>query len=180
MKPVYSRYVFALIVLATFCLPEAGTAQLRAELPTPYNITGPTIMTQGAVRSDSKLFGLLNMRMGHSYEMTMGSFGGQMYNQNMYTNTVYLDFNERMNGRFDVAFAHSPFGNAMPGMNQTGQVFVRNAEFNYKLNDRTQFSFRFQQVPGGMGMYGNPFGYGYGRSGFHQDRFQNDPFYNSF
>ena len=38
-------------------------------------------------------------------------------------------------GRY--TFAHSPFGQAVPGMNiQSGQIFVRNAEFNYRFNDR--------------------------------------------
>lgn len=166
------------VAILFLAFAQSATAQLRSDLPSPYNITGPTVMTQTMHNNDTRLFGMFNVRMGHSYEMSMSSFGGQAYNQNMYTNTLFLDFNDRMNGRVDIAFAHSPFGSAMPGMSQSGQIFVRNAEFNYKLNERTQFSFRFQQLPGGAGMYGNPFGYG--RSAFHQDRFRNDPFYNSF
>ncbi|MCH8496488.1 MAG: hypothetical protein LAT57_12775 [Balneolales bacterium] len=102
-------------------------AQLRKDLPSAYQLTGPTLMTQQQ-RSDTRLFNLFNVSMGHSYEMTMSSFGGSVYNQNMYTNTLHLDFNENLQGRVDVAFAHSPFGQGMPGTNQTGQVFVRNAE----------------------------------------------------
>ncbi|KPP97093.1 MAG: hypothetical protein HLUCCA01_12405 [Bacteroidetes bacterium HLUCCA01] len=158
IKPGIFSSIVILLVLVTVTDIHA---QLRRDLPSPYQITGPTLMTETQRSSSSRLFNFVNVTMGHSYEMSMGSFGGDVYNQNMYTNTLFLDFNERMNGRVDIAFAHSPFGQAVPGMNQSGQIFVRNAEFNYRFNDRTQIRFQFRQVPGGMGYngFGDPYGY---------------------
>jgi hypothetical protein len=171
------------LILIFTCL--AGTfadanAQLRRELPSPYRISGPTLLTEMQHRNSSRLFGLVNVSMGHSYEMTMSSFGGNMYNQNMYTNTLFLNFNENLNGRVDLAFAHSPFGQGMPGANQGGQIFVRNAELNYSFNERTHIRFQFNQMPRGSGMfgYGDPFGhYGHSNSFFGRN---NNPFYNPF
>lgn len=150
-----------------------SNAQLRSEVPSPFGISGPTLAHPSDGMNDQRLFGLASLRMGHSYEMSMGSFGGQMYNQNMYTNTIMLDFNERMSGRLDVAFAHSPFGNALPGMNQSGRIFVRNAELNYNLSERTNINISFRQVPAGMGYY-NPYGYngfGHGHNPFGRSRY---------
>lgn len=150
-------------------------AQLRKDLPSAYQLTGPTLMTQGQQRSETRLFNLFNVSMGHSYEMSMSSFGGNVYNQNMYTNTLHLDFNESLQGRVDVAFAHSPFGQGMPSTNQTGQVFVRNAELNYAISDRAHIRFQFNQIPPGMGYHS-----GFGRHGFGHSPYYSrghDPFY---
>lgn len=159
--------VLILIIGLTALAPNAN-AQLRRELPNPYSLMGPTIMLNKPDPNSRGQFGLASLQMGHSYEMNFGNFGGQMYNQNMYTNTVTMQFNERMMGRVDVAFAHSPFGSALPGMNQAGRVFIRNAEFNYAINDKTNISFHFSQNPN-AGYFGGPFGAGgyspfYGRS----------------
>lgn len=145
------------LLLALVLASVPAQAQFRSHVPTPYSLMGPTIAVKSS-NADNGKFGLSSLQMGHSYEMSFGSFGGQMYNQNMYTNTVTMQFNEKMSGRMDVAFAHSPFGSALPGMNQTGRVFIRNAEFNYAINDKTNISFHFSQNPNGMGYYGGPFG----------------------
>ncbi len=166
-------------VVLTFALCVSASAQLRSQTPTPYSLMGPTVMLNKPDANNNRQFGLASLQMGHSYEMSFGSFGGQMYNQNMYTNTVTMQFNERMSGRMDVAFAHSPFGGALPGMNQSGQVFIRNAEFNYAVNDRTNISLHFSQNPYGMGNYGGPFG-GYGRMSPYYGRGRYNPYYNPF
>lgn len=168
--------LFALVLMTN----NQAQAQLRNDLPSQYSVSGPTLMVESQPQAESRQFGLSSLRMGHSYEMSMGSMGGQMYNQNMYTNTLYMQFNEKMTGRLDVAFAHSPFGSAMPGMSQSGQIFVRNAEFNYALSERTNINFSFRQIPGGMGYGGGPFSYGgYGYSpyfGRHRYSPYNNPF----
>ncbi|MCC5927455.1 MAG: hypothetical protein JJU41_12960 [Bacteroidetes bacterium] len=167
--------ILFLIGSMLFGIAITADAQLRKDLPSAYRLTGPTLMTDHNQRNSSRLFNMVNVTMGHSYEMSMSTFGGNVYNQNMYTNTLFLDFNENFAGRVDVAFAHSPFGQGLPGMNQSGQIFVRNAEFNYRINERTQINFQFRQIPGGMGHrgFGHPYGYnsGFGRGWGY------DPFY---
>lgn len=102
------------------------------------------------------MFGLAGFQMNHSYEMNIGSFGGNAYNQNFYTNTMHFLFNENLTGRVDLSIAHSPFGNNFMGENQGPQFFIRNAELNYSFNERTHLSFQFRQIPAGV--Y-NPFDY---------------------
>lgn len=163
--------VIVLVLVSTF----DAQAQLRRDLPSPFHVTGPTLMTDHQQRNSSRLFNMVNVSMGHSYEMSMSTFGGNVYNQNMYTNTLFLDFNENFAGRVDVAFAHAPFGQGLPGMNQSGRIFVRNAEFAYRVSDRTQIHFQFRQIPGGVGHhgFGHPRGF---NSGFHRG-WGHDPFY---
>ena len=167
--------VLVLLVGLTTLAPNAN-AQLRRELPNPYTLMGPTIMMNKPDANNRGQFGFASLQMGHSYEMSFGSFGGQMYNQNMYTNTVTMQFNENMFGRLDVAFAHSPFGSALPGMNQSGRIFIRNAEFNYAINDKTNISFHFSQNPNPYGYYGGgPFGGRYSQN-YGRDRYGYSPF----
>jgi hypothetical protein len=162
------RYTLRVLGLLAMVMTTtlSAHAQYRSHLPNPYSLMGPTVMLNKPDMSAAGQFGLASLRMGHSYEMSFGGFGGQMYNQNMYTNTLTMQFNEKMTGRLDVAFAHSPFGSALPGINQSGRVFIRNAEFNYAINDKTNISVHFSQNPNPMGYYGGPFGNGYGYSPF--------------
>jgi hypothetical protein len=152
-----------LIRIAVIAFLIAGTAtashaQLRHEEPTPYQWTGSILRSAPIAQSSALPFGMKGFRMSHSYEMTMGTFGGQTYNQNYYTNSMALQFNDKMTGKLDVAVAHSPFGNGMM-MNQGPRVFVRNAEFQYQFSPKTQLSVSFQQHP--WNRYQNPYLYGY-------------------
>jgi hypothetical protein len=148
--------LFSVILLfsATIAADEAN-AQLRDARHSPMDWTG-NIVKSPANESNSKLFGLVNFEMNHSYEMTMSHAGNQTFNQNFYTNTLHLLFNERLTGRLDVSVAHSLFGDMPNGFDNSPRVFVRNAELNYKLSDNTRIHFSFSQVPGGYGYY-NPY-----------------------
>jgi hypothetical protein len=169
-----------LIFALSSALFTKAEAQLRREMPSPFKISGPTLISEMHQRDSSRLFGLVNVSMAHSYEMTMSSFGGNMYNQNMYTNTLFLNFNENLNGRVDLAFAHSPFGMGLPGANQGSQIFVRNAELNYSFNDRTHVRLQFSQMPRGAGLFGynDPFGFNGHRGAFFGRGY--DPFYGPY
>lgn len=168
-----TTFLIATVILLTAV--SQAEAQFRKDLPSAYRLTGPTLMADHQQRNSSRLFNMVNVSMGHSYEMSMSNFGGNTYNQNMYTNTLFLDFNENLAGRVDVAFAHSPFGQGLPGMNQSGQIFVRNAELNYRVSERTQIRFQYRQIPGGMGHHG--FGNPYGHNSFYGRGWGYDPFY---
>lgn len=144
------RILFLFLILGATA--AAAHAQLRQNAPSPYHWTGAVTKPIGQTSPNSTVSPLLRqVRMSHSYEMTMGSFGGQMYNRNYYTNTLMLDFTEKMTGRVDVAFAHSPFGNGMM-MSQGPQVYLRNAEFQYRFSERAVFQVSFRHEPGGFGL----------------------------
>jgi hypothetical protein len=148
------KYPFIVLLTGLLLFPfTQSEAQFRSDNGSALNRTGPIVRTHDQDRNS--LFGLQDFRMDHSYEMTMGSFGGNMYNQNIYTNTMHMMFSENLYGRVDLAMSHSPFGSGFMGQDQT-QFFVRNAELNYKLNDNTRFQIRFQQIPSG---HGHRYGY---------------------
>jgi len=116
---------------------------------------------------------LFNMTMDHSYSMMFGSIGGEYQNLNAYTNTMHFFFSDKMTGRLDLSVLHSPFGNSYLNNgagNQNVDFIIRNAEVNYQLSEKSNITFRFQQIPS-YG-YGNGYGY-YNR----RSPFSNHPFY---
>lgn len=145
MKSYPHLVLLAGLLLFSF---SQSDAQFRSGTDSALDRTGPIVRASDQDRN--WLFGLQDFRMDHSYEMTMGSFGGNMYNQNIYTNTMHMMFRENLYGRVDLAMSHSPFGSGFMGQDQT-QFFIRNAELNYKLSENTRFQIRFQQIPGGHG-----------------------------
>lgn len=145
------------------------SAQLRDNLSTYYDYTGPVVNTQApTVQSGLNNFFKNNVKMSHSYSMNFGSFGGSYQNINAYTNTLNFFFTPNLTGRLDVSFLHSPFGGSdfVNSENKLGgQVLIRNAELNYKINDKAHIRLQYQQLPYSYG-YHNPFGYGHGFSRF--------------
>lgn len=105
------------------------------------------------------IFSPEHFQMHHSYEMSMGSMGGDSYSMGMYTNTMAWTFNEKLAARMDVSVAFSPFNNDVMGMaeNNGARVFLRNAEVMYKPADNVFLHFQVRQSP--YGRYMNPYGY---------------------
>ncbi|MDG5768166.1 hypothetical protein QA596_11930 [Balneolales bacterium ANBcel1] len=161
------------LLLLIICAPlQEGMAQFRSDNNSEFDRTGHILRSDNP-DAGSGLFGLQDFQMDHSYEMTMGSFGGNMYNQNMYTNTMHLLFNENLYGRVDLSVAHSPFGNNFMGQDNQAQFFIRNAELNYRFSDNARIQLRFQQLPAGYG-YGR--GFGYGGPAYHRSPFYHNPY----
>jgi hypothetical protein len=172
----FSYLLAAILLVTAFSTTDDALAQMRDSRVSPLDWTGNVV--NNPTSGDNKLFGMVNFQMNHSYEMTMTNAGGQTFNQNFYTNTMHLLFNERLTGRLDVSMAHSMFGE-MAGFDNSPRVFVRNAELNYKFSENTRLHISFSQMPYGYGynnMYNrnfmNPYYSPYGRS----NRFYHDPF----
>ena len=146
------------------------SAQLRADLPSSYDYTGPIINSQAStVNTWLNDFFQNKVTMSHSYSMNFGAVGGSYQNVNSYTNTLNFMFSPNLTGRLDVSFLHSPFGGSNfvnTDNNIGGEVLIRNAELNYKISDNAHIQLQYQQVPMGYGFY-NPYGsmgaYGYNR-----------------
>lgn len=147
-----------------------ASAQLRKNVGNSSTLTGPVVKEDPS--EGANLGNLFNMQMDHSYSMMFSSFGGQMQNMNAYTNTMRFFFSEKLTGRVDLSLLHSPFGNSsyLPnnqennGMNT--EFVIRNAELNYQINDKSNISIQFRQIPDNYGlspwgMGRNSYGYGY-------------------
>jgi hypothetical protein len=97
----------------------------------------------------------------------------------MYTNTMMFDLGKNLTGRVDLSVSHSPFGpSSLYGSNQKSgtdaQLFIRNAELNYKISDKASIHLQFRQVPGGFGYGYNPF---YGDDMFRPRSAYDNPFF---
>ena len=163
--------LFFSIVLGVLLLQcDLAYSQFRENLPTAGSNMGPITKPyefNPSVNTSQVSFMQRfsnSFAMNHSYEMTMGSVGGNVFNQNMYTNSMQFMFTDKMTGRLDLGVAHSPFGDSFMGMQQGPQFLIRNAEFNYQVNDKVRFQFNFSQDP--MFMNRNAWGSNVGGSPF--------------
>lgn len=153
-----SLLLFAFIFVLGTALP--AQAQLRNQVQSATR-PGPTQLydSQTPAFSLNKLFSPEHFRMGHSFEMSMGSFGGAGSSLGMYTNSLMWQFSQKLDARVDVSVAQSFSGNQLGQDRGMGQVFIRNAEINYRPTENAQIHFSFRQSP--YGLYANPHGYGY-------------------
>ena len=107
----------------------------------------------------NKYFSPEHFRMSHSLEMSASSFNGGS-TLGMYTNSMMWQFNSKLAARADVSVAYGQSGasqhfSATGG--QSGQVFLRNAEIQYRPRENMQIHLQVRQSP--YGSYMNPYGY---------------------
>jgi hypothetical protein len=141
----------------------SAMAQYREHVVSPYEYGGQVLNPDPS--RGANLSNLFNMQVSHSYSANFASFGGQFQNLNAFTSSFQMFFNEKLDGRVDVSFLHSPFGGANAfGSNNPmgGRIMIQNAELNYRPNERTLIQVSFRQGPAAMGPFGfggfNPYG----------------------
>jgi hypothetical protein len=126
------------------------TAQQNSSVVTKLYDTGSS-----ATNALGNLFGADDFQMGHSYQMSFSSFGGNATSMGMYTNSMRWQFNSDLAARVDVGVAH-PLANSGAFGNQETKVFLRNAEVAYEPSENMRFHIQIQQSP--YGRYASPFG----------------------
>ena len=153
------RTAFLLLCLVlTLSLTSPAEAQFRETAQRNQSVQ-TQLYDSGSAASNAfqALFGAEHFRMGHSYEASFSSFGGQSASMGMYTNSMMWQFNSDWAARMDVSVSH-PFtqgDNGAFGSQQT-RVFLRNAEVAYKPSDQFQVRFQVRQSP--YGRYASPYG----------------------
>ncbi len=162
------KFTYFLLPVLLFLTVNAN-AQLRGDVSTPFDYQGNIVNSQSAtVESKLASFFRNNITFSHSYSMSFSSFGGSYQNLNAYTNTMNIAFSERLQGRVDVSFFHSPFGGNSTfnsGLDQP-QVMISNAELNYKISDNANIRLQYRRTP-----Y-SPYGFSPFNNGFRNyDRF---------
>lgn len=160
------KFTLSLLFISFFGIGLAQ-AQLRDDLSSPFDFGGTIINSKAPTVQNGLNRFFSSIKMSHSYDMSFSSFGGSYQNVNAYTNTMEFAFSDKLGGRVDVSFLHSPFGGTSYS-GQTGfdnQIMIRNAELNYKINDKAFIRFQYQQLPSHYGY--NPYGYNrFNRSNF--------------
>jgi len=153
------------VTISLFCLAAVLflTAPAQAQLrDNPAPSTTRTQLYDSGANVFDKLFSDEHFKMGHTYEMSMSSFGGQTASMGMYTNSMMWQFNSDWAARVDVSVAH-PFSQSSAFGQQETRVFLRNAEVAYRPSENMEFRFQIQQSP--YGRYARPYGR-YRPSGF--------------
>ena len=171
------RKILSFLCLVAFlAIATPAQAQMRGDVQTA-KAPAQLYDTGAAGFALNKLFSPAHFQMRHSYEMSMGSFGGNGYSLGAYTNTLAWQFSDKLAARADVSFAFSPFGSSAFGQEsgiENGRLFLRNAEIAYRPTENMLFHVRVQQSP--YGAYMSPYGYrGYGYGPFY-DGFGHDSF----
>lgn len=148
--------VAGLIIIMLCVSADIGHTQFRDNVTTPYTTTGKIVKEN--TQSKTNLFGNWSMQMSHSYSMSFSSFGGNMQNINMYTNSMDFYFSEKLTADVDISFMHSPFSSNLSPLEGSsafnGKVFINNASLNYEINDKTSITVQFRQMP-----YNSAYGY---------------------
>jgi hypothetical protein len=143
--------VFMLSVTAPAEAQLRETAKENSSVVTQLYDTGAT-----ATNALGNLFGAENFEMGHSYQMSFSSFGGNASSMGMYTNSMMWQFNSDLAARVDVAVSHPLTQNNGAFGEQNARVFLRNAEVSYQPTENMNIHFQFRQSP--HGRYASPFG----------------------
>ena len=150
--------ILTFLLIAFLAVGMPAQAQLRTA--NPANQTAVQLYDQGGPGlSLNRLFSPQHFRMGHSFEMSSFSGGSSMA---MYTNSMNWQFN-KLAARLDVSAAYSPMQGqrAASATGQTDpQVFIRNAELEYRPRKNMQFNLSLRRSP--YGSYMSPYGRGYG------------------
>lgn len=155
---------FLLCLVLTLSLVTPAEAQFRETAERNQSVRTQLYDAGSAATNAFKtLFGADHFRMGHSYEASFSSFGGQTSSMGTYTNSMMWQFNSDWAARMDVSMSH-PFtaGQDNAFGSQRPRVFLRNAEVAYKPSDQFQVRMQVQQSPHGRYMrpYGMRGGYG--------------------
>lgn len=149
-------FLSLLCIVAMLSLAQPAEAQFRQDVqagPSPTQLYGSDV----GVDFFNKLFSADHFKMGHSYEMSFSSFGGNSASMGMYTNSMMWQFDDKLAARVDVSVAHSLMGEAAGFQDQSPRVFLRNAEVAYRPTENMEFRFQVRQSP--YGRYMGPYGY---------------------
>ncbi len=159
------------ILVAVLVLTAPAQAQLRSA---STNGSSPVQLydagTSGFLMNT--LFNPQHFKMGHSFEMSMGSGGGYTTSLAMYTNSLMWRFGDKFSARADIAMAYSPYSsgfNGGGGPSDSPRVFLRNAEIDYQPTSNLNLHLSVRQSP--YGLFASPYG-AYGSQYGHYPRYR--------
>jgi len=161
---IMKKYLF-LAVLA-LAIPVADTqAQLVRDVPHDgIDATGNLIRPAGENFVSNFLgsaFDDSHFQMKNSYALSYSSGIGRTLGQ--YTNTMMYQFDFPVTLRADVSYLHDPlssFSSSKSSQPNINQLYLQNAEMEYKPSKDFAIKLQYMQVPyAAYYGYGSPFGY---------------------
>lgn len=149
-----------ILVIGLVFVQNAAYGQFRDKAPTGFDYTGNIIRQNNS--SNKNFLDIAHMTMHQSLDFSVGTIGGNVFNENLFTNSMLFDFTPRLTGRMDVSLSMSPFSNNFMTGNKKAAVFIRNADLNYQIGEHGDISIHFSQNPYGYYNPFTPYGYSYG------------------
>ena len=149
------------VLVVVLALTSPAQAQLRSA--SPQGSSPVQLYDSGASGFlMNTLFNPQHFKMGHSFEMSMGSGGGYTTSLAMYTNSLMWRFGDKLSARADISMAYSPFNSGFNGggggsFSNSPRVFLRNAEIDYRPLKNMSIHLMVRQSP--YGYYASPYGY---------------------
>lgn len=147
------RKIVIAFLLGLFVVTPAS-AQLRKDLAGLQS--GAQVFQSGVL---SKVFSPEHFRLSHSYELSVGQYGGMGgMTTGLYTANMDWNFGSKLDANLQVGALHTPFGRSTLAQqlmgNESVKLFVRNASLNYHPTKNLTLHMSFQQAP-----YATPYGY---------------------
>ena len=137
------KRIWLFIALMTALAATSLTAQTGYSGITGYTKTNSFKTAPGFLDA---LFHSSRFNMSQSYTMSMGTFGGQGFNQGLYLNTMSFQLSQPLFMQVSFGYAHQPF--SIAGSNpDKGQFFLHRAMLQYKPSSKTEITLEYQQVP---------------------------------
>jgi len=134
-----------LILTIIILIPALTFGQLKKDLKQP---DFSNILTKSSY--ENSLFSFIDpskMNMSHSVSMSYSSFGGQSIFMNTYVNTIDYQINDQVSIRTDLGIMASPYNTLPNNSSINNNKFFGGAEINYRPNENTIFSLRFDSTP---------------------------------
>jgi hypothetical protein len=151
-----NKYICLFLILLIF--PALLMGQLKKDLVQP---DFSNVLTQPT--HPNSLFSFIDpskLHMSHSISMSYSTFGGKSVLMNSYVNTIDYQINDQLFLRTNLGIMASPYNTLPNNSFLNNQQFFGGAELNYKPDQNTVFTLRFDSMP-----------YNYYRSSYWDSRF---------
>lgn len=162
-----------MLILLLFSI-SISYAQFRDDLNKSIDVKGG-ILNKGGVGSLLGLIGIEDFQMKHSFGLSYSAFGGggglALGN---YTNSMFFQFNDKLNLQADISVLNSPYSSfGKDFAKQINGVYLSRVQMNYKVSDNMKVSLQYRSSP--FGYYSPYYSNGF-YSGFRDYFFDNEEF----
>jgi|GEM_PF-446204 len=141
---MYCGRVFSTLLVAAL-IPASAFGQLRKD--TDVNMA--RALTQPKIAGILGLFGLHpeKFSMTHSYSLSFVSFGGKVFNQGLYLNTMRYQLTDPLSVHLQLGIAHHPLGGQLQGTSPRSEIFISRAGFEYAPTKNLKLQLEYSQQP---------------------------------
>ncbi|MEW6652909.1 MAG: hypothetical protein AB1394_05495 [Bacteroidota bacterium] len=148
-------------------------AQFRDDLNKSIDVKSG-ILNKSGFGSLFGLFGIEDFQMKHSFGLSYSAFGGGGLALGNYTNSMFFQFNDKLNLQADISVLNSPYSSfGKDFAKQINGVYLNRVQMNYKISDNMKVSLQYNSSP--FGYYSPYYSNGF-YSGFRDYFFNNDEY----